>query len=113
VRTYFPPHFDVELRVTIEGPSAEVIAALKRMGRTMHCDIRGSISAKVIDSGNRRRHETETFPEIENGDAVAATEKLDYLVRQRRVDAEVERELDNTIAEFRAISRRRQTPNQP
>jgi hypothetical protein len=108
VRTYFPTRFDVELRVTIEGPAAEVIAALKRMGRTNHCDIHGSIWARVIDSANRRRHEAETLPEIENGDASAAMEKLDNLVRQRRVEPEIERDLDNTISEFRALTRRRE-----
>ena len=107
MRTYFPDHADVELTVKIEGPAREVLAALKRMGSTTHCNISGFIRARIVDSANRRRFEPGWFPEIENGDAAAAMEKLDNLARQRLIDAEIERELDDVIPEFRALTRRR------
>src|ERR1700692_3677770 len=95
----------VELTIIIQGPSDEVLAAVRNLRSRDGLTISATVNAATIFPENRRQYERTTLPRIEEGDASAAQHKLDALVRQRLIDAEVERRVDEVIALARELTR--------
>jgi hypothetical protein len=95
---------DVEISFTIEGPATEVLADLRAL-RASHTRRKAAIRVATLRPTDRRRVEDQYLPEIVEGDASAAKEKANSLVRQCIVTAETERHLDDVIANLEIISR--------
>jgi hypothetical protein len=95
---------DVEIIFTIEGTATEVLADLRvlRAGRTRR---KAQISALTVRAGDQRRWDDQLFPLIADGDAAAARDKLNGLIRQRLVTAETEQHLDEVITELEIRTR--------
>jgi hypothetical protein len=94
---------DVEVSLTIEGGASEVIAAL-RVRRSSGAKRSAQIHTVTLRP-DRRWYSDEYLPMIRDGDAEAAKEKLNSLVRQRLLTPETERHLDEVIAELEVQTR--------
>jgi hypothetical protein len=94
----------IRVKITIEGSSDEVLRVIRRIA-SPKCRVQANVSARIISSNNRRRHEEYLFPGIERGDNRQATGTLDTLSRQRLVEAEVERSLDDIFSALAAFTR--------
>jgi hypothetical protein len=96
----------VFVEATIEGPAAEVMAALRKIGG-LRCNLKATVTSKIINSRHRGWYESNDFPIIENGDGDSAMQRLEHLARQRLIEPDVEREVADVMASLITMSRHR------
>ena len=94
---------DIEMSATLDGTATDRLSDLRRL-RTPGIKKQVSITALVSRPGGRQAAEPFQLPAIVDGDATSAKEQLDRLVNQSRIDANMERRLDDMIAELERIT---------
>jgi hypothetical protein len=95
---------DVEITFTLEGTATEVLAELRAL-RVNLTRRKAIIRTVTLRPGNFRKYEDQYLPAIVDGNASAATEKVNTLVRQRLLTPETERHLDDVIGALEILTR--------
>lgn len=94
----------ISIRVVLDGPAPEIMRALRKIGSASLC-AEAYVTSRILRDGDRRRFSFNDYPVIENGDNAKALERLETLSRQRLIEPEIERQLDDLFTELAAITR--------
>lgn len=95
----------IEIEIAIAA-RPEDLPAIAR-GDFRGCGVGARVAVHAIDAMNRRWRIRQELPPIAAGDITAAAETLDSLVRQRRIEPELERALDDLLPLLRDLTRPR------